>query len=50
MIQNFLVSSAFLPAKRLKRQIKVLKNENLEQKICQFKNSRYFCGVESFYY
>jgi len=35
-----------LPAKRPKRQIKVLKNENYDQKICQFKNSRYICGVE----
>jgi len=24
----------------------VLKNENYDQKICQFKNSRYICGVE----
>jgi hypothetical protein len=44
-------SYSFLTAKWPKSQIKVLKNENLDQKICQFKNSRYICGVEfSFYY
>ena len=44
--KSALQSYRFLPAKRPKRQINVLKNENYDQKICQFKNSRYICGVE----